>query len=77
MEGRWEARVSLPTGKTKSLYGKTRREVRDKLKNAIKDLDAGLDLSARNETVGTLFDDWLETVRPSLRPKTRSPSPSA
>ena len=30
-DGRWEARISLPDGKRKSFYGKTRQEVARRL----------------------------------------------
>ena len=43
-DGSWEVRISLPNGKRKSLYGKTRREVQDKLRVAQRDLDAGHDI---------------------------------
>lgn len=70
-DGTWEARVSLPGGKRKSVYAKTRREVQDKLRAAQRDLDAGLDLSARSQTVAQFLTRWLEdTARPTIRPST-------
>ena len=44
--GLWEARVSLEDGGRKSYYGKTRKEVADKLKAALKQQEGGVDLSA-------------------------------
>lgn len=70
-DGLWMARVSLPNGKRKALYGKTRKEAQDKLRAALRDLDAGLDLSAGRQTVGQFLERWLEDVaKPGLRPKT-------
>ena len=69
-DGRWEARVSLPNGKTKSYYGKTRREAQDKLRTAQRDLENGLNLSASKQVLSRFLDDWLESVKPSLKPKT-------
>lgn len=70
-DGKWEARLSLPNGKRKSLYAKTRREAQDKLKAALRDLDNGLDLSIRRQTVGQFLDRWLEdVVKPSTRHST-------
>lgn len=70
-DGLWEARVSLPNGKRKSLYGKTRKEVQDKLRAALRDLDAGLDLSAGRQTVGQFLDRWLaDSVKSTVRPRT-------
>ena len=72
-DGLWEARVSLPGGKRKSLYGKTRRDVQDKLRAALRDMDAGLDLTAGRQTVGQFLDRWLDdVVAPTLAPKTVS-----
>lgn len=70
-DGLWEARVSLPVGKRKSLYGKTRRVAQDKLRAALRDLDAGLDLGTCRQTVAAFLDRWLEdVVRPAKAPKT-------
>nr|MBA2278316.1 site-specific integrase [Chloroflexia bacterium] len=70
-DGTWEARLSLPNGKRKSLYSKTRREVQDKLRAAQRDLDAGLDVGARQQTVAQFLTRWLEdTARPTVRPST-------
>ncbi|MDQ3694357.1 MAG: site-specific integrase [Chloroflexota bacterium] len=70
-DGLWEARVSLESGKRKSFYGKTRREAQDKLRAALRDIDAGLDLSAGRQTVGQFLDRWLaDVVKPTVRPKT-------
>ncbi|CAA9560368.1 MAG: hypothetical protein AVDCRST_MAG73-3629, partial [uncultured Thermomicrobiales bacterium] len=70
-DGLWEARVSLPGGKRKSLYGKTRKDVQDKLRAALRDLDAGLDLGTARQTVGQFLDTWLaDVVKPTLAPKT-------
>ena len=70
-DGLWEARVSLEGGKRKSFYGKTRKEAQDKLRAALRDVDAGLDLSVGRQTVGQFLDRWLEdAVKPRVRPKT-------
>jgi integrase len=70
-DGTWEARLSLPGGKRKSLYAKTRREVQDKLRATQRDLDAGLDIGAKTQTVAQFLTRWLEdTARPTVRPST-------
>ena len=70
-DGLWEARVSLPGGKRKSYYGKTRREAQDKLRTALKGLDDGLDLSAGRQTVGQYMTRWLADVaKPKVRAST-------
>src|SRR5829696_2801584 len=70
-DGRWVASLTLPNGKRKYLYAKTRKEVADKLKAAVKDLDAGVDLGAGRLTVAQYLDKWLATsVKPSVTFKT-------
>ncbi len=70
-DGRWEARISLPAGKRKTLYGKTRKDVRDKLAAAQRDLANGLTPANNRQQLGPFLDQWLETVvRPTLRPRT-------
>src|SRR5215213_9596037 len=70
-DGLWEARVSLEGGKRRSFYGKTRREAQDKLRGALRDLDAGLDLSTDRQSVAQFLDKWLAaSVKPSVKTKT-------
>ena len=67
-DGLWEARVSLEGGKRKSLYGKTRKEVQDKLRAALRDLDAGLDLSADHHDRRPVP---RQVARGSVKPRSR------
>src|SRR5215208_874896 len=69
-DGRWEAQVSLPGGKRKSVYGKTKKEARDKLKDAQKQIDAGVDLGAPSQTVEAFLKSWLADSETRVRPKT-------
>src|SRR5829696_6199626 len=70
-DGRWVSALTLPNGKRKYLYAKTRREVADKLKAATKDLDAGIDLGAGRITVSQYLDKWLSgSVKSSVKVKT-------
>lgn len=70
-DGRWEARLDLPDGKRKSYYGKTRLEVRDKLRMAQRKLEEGLDLGTREQSVGQFLDRWLADVaKARVRPST-------
>jgi integrase len=70
-DGRWQARVSLPNGRRKAFYGRTRRDVAEKLKKALADQQQGLPLVGERLTVGQFLTHWLEDVaRPSVRPRT-------
>jgi hypothetical protein len=63
-DGRWEARLDLPDGKT-------RTEVRDKLKEPQRKLDEGIDLDAGRLTVAAFLGKWLASgVQPSVKTKT-------
>ena len=64
--------VQTPTGpKRKTLYGKTRREVADRLTKAKADRDGGLVFDADNMKLGEYLGRWLtDSVRDTVRPTT-------
>lgn len=64
---RWAASISLPGGKRKVVYGKTRAEAARKLSSAIRDRDKGLPLVGERESLGAYLTRWLETARPTIR----------
>ena len=66
-DGRWEARISLPDGKRKSFYGKTRQEVTQRLVQVRHDLDKGVFVFDERQTVGQYLTSWLETAQMNLR----------
>ena len=73
-DGRWMARVDLgwQDGKRrrKTLYGRTKREVQNKLRETLHRTDKGLPPVPEQETVGAFLRRWLVTVRGKLRPRT-------
>lgn len=54
----------------KSIYGRTRREVLEKLTRLLADLQRGFPVVDERTTVAEFLDQWLNAVRPRLRPKT-------
>ena len=64
--------VHTPTGpKRKTLYGKTRREVDEKLTKAKANRDDGLVFDADNLTVGRYLERWLtDSVRDTVKATT-------
>lgn len=69
-DGRWEARITLPDGRLKSVYAATRRKVlakRDELQRAV---EAGLPLSDEKLTVAAYLDEWLVAIQPTVRDTT-------
>src|SRR5829696_7633951 len=73
-DGRWEARYIAHTArgpKRKVIYGKTRKEVADKLARALADRASGLVFDDESMTVGEYLDRWLEdSDRGSVRAST-------
>ena len=74
-DGRWEGiiQVGYSAGKRvrKSFYGRTQRDVRDKVNLALHDLDQGMAPGDDRVTVGGFLERWLvDAARPSVRPKT-------
>ena len=76
-DGRWEGRYTVghdpETGKAiiKNVLGKTQAEVKEKLKKAIEE-NVGIDYGrAKNYTVGSWLEVWMENyARVKLRPST-------
>ena len=76
-DGRWEARFTTgfdpASGKQvqKSIYGKTQKEVREKLAQITTELDDGTYMEPTKDTVEEWLDTWLETyVKYSVKPYT-------
>ncbi len=69
-DGRWWARITLPDGRRKAFYGKTRQEVAQQLAQALHARHQGLPLASERQTVGQYLTWWLTTAQPTLRPRT-------
>src|SRR5258707_1378736 len=65
-DGRWEARISLPSGERKCLYGRTRAAVASKLRSAQVDLEKGVLPPDGRMTVRDYLEQWLAAERASL-----------
>jgi integrase len=61
-EGLWTCQVSLPNGKRKYVYGKTRKEVGDKMAVVLRDAKLGLPVPTGRESIAQFLDRWLEDV---------------
>jgi hypothetical protein len=68
-DGRWCAQVSLD-GRRLTRYAETQRECREWLKEIQAQIDEGLTIDGARATLGHYLVQWLETAKPSLRPKT-------
>src|SRR5215207_4252469 len=70
-DGRWECQFTLPSGKGKSVYGKSRPDVRAKMEEALDKARKGIDPKGERQTLTHFLQAWLtETQRPKLRPST-------
>lgn len=73
-DGKWCAVVTVGyvngKRKRKPLYGKTRKEVAEKLKAVLRDQQQGLPIATPRQTVKQFLTHWLEdTAKPKLAPK--------
>ncbi len=70
-DGKWVGSVTLGTGKRKVFYGRTRKEVQEKLKIVLHEQQQGTLVTAAPQTVAQFLTDWLEnTHRRRVRPRT-------
>ena len=69
-DGRWVAAVSLPGGKRLTKYGKTRRECSEWVQETRNQIDAGMTTEGARIRMDKFLDNWLDAVKPTLRPKT-------
>src|SRR5579859_7095181 len=66
-DGRWVASITLEDGGRKSFYGKTRREVQEKLKVALREQQQGTLATGPQQTLKVYLEQWIEQVhRPPI-----------
>lgn len=75
-DGRWCARFSS-NGKRYPIYGKTQKEVKEKLKQKLKEIEQVTAIGYSNYmekskiSLGAWLDKWLEEyIKPSVKPST-------
>ncbi len=69
--GKWVGVISLENRKRKYIYGKTRKEVQEKMKVALHEQQQGKLITAPSQTVAQFLVDWLEnTHKQRVRPRT-------
>jgi len=74
-DGRWEARVVVTTADgrriRRSLLGRSRAVVRNRLRDALQAEATGVAVPSERLTLAAFLDEWLaDTVKPKLRPRT-------
>ena len=68
-DGRWVGQYEV-NGKRRYVYGRTRKEVAQKLNKAIAECDTGLFYDCENLTLAEYLDRWLDSIRGTLAPRT-------
>ncbi len=67
-DGRWVASITVEGRKRKTLYGKTRKEVAEKLHKALQDRRQGILPTWPRQKLGEYLEHWLEKVhKPGIR----------
>jgi integrase len=70
-DNKWVGSITLENGKRKVFYGKTQKEVQDKVNNALYEQQRGTLLITSQQTVEHFLTDWLEnTHKRRIRPRT-------
>lgn len=65
-DGQIPGYVVLPTGNRKWVYGRSKKQVQQRIRDLLKDLDNGF-LPSGRQTVGQYLDRWIElTKKPKL-----------
>lgn len=68
-DGLWAAQYTDNMGKKRTLYGKTQQIAREKMKQALKQSDAGILMDKNSITLVDWLKEWLEVYqKPVLRP---------
>ena len=73
-DGRWAASADLGYAggrrRRKAFYGRTRKEVADKLVTALRARQQGLPILSERQTTGAFLESWLrDSAAPKVRPK--------
>lgn len=69
-DNKWVGSITLENGKRKVFYGKTRKEIQEKMKVALREQQRGMLVTAPQQSVEQFLKQWLETCKPSVRIRT-------
>lgn len=69
--GSWEARISTPDGKRRSIYGSTRNQVREKMTALLAEVDAGDYHEPCQMTLEEWLKIWTEEYLPDIKPSAK------
>src|SRR2546423_12219666 len=66
-DGRWAASLTLEGRKRKTFYGKTRKEVQEKLRIALHEQKQGTLATGQQQTLKQYLEHWLEVHKQAIR----------
>src|SRR5258708_18515931 len=69
-DGRWSAASTLENRKRKVFYGKSRKEVQEKLKKALHEQQQGTLITTPQQTVSQFLTQWLDSHKRAVRIRT-------
>jgi integrase len=70
-DNKWVGSITLEDGKRKVFYGKTQKEVQDKVNEALYEQQQGTLITVKDQMLSEYLAIWLEeTVKPHRRPRT-------
>lgn len=70
-DGRHEARITLPDGTRRSVYGTSEKDVKGKMKKLMEKAGKGIDVRGERQTLATFLRSWLDDVAADkVRPST-------
>src|SRR5438105_8737037 len=69
-DGRWTASITTEGRKRKYIYGRSRREVQEQLKIALREQQQGTLLTTPQQTVEQFLNQWLTSHKSSVRIRT-------
>ena len=70
-DGRWEGQLLTPDGRRRSVYGKSQKEVRQKITQLQSDIDNNAYIAPDKMTVGDWLDKWISDYCNNVKESTR------
>lgn len=71
-DGRWQAIITLPSGRRKYFYAETRQKASIAMTAALRDVALGVPVVAEKQSVGEYLTTWLEGAAHDLAPRTHA-----
>ncbi|MEX0751168.1 MAG: N-terminal phage integrase SAM-like domain-containing protein [Dehalococcoidia bacterium] len=69
-DGRFMGRVTLPSGRVKTVYGRSRSDVAKKLRELLSHADQGIPIPEEDPQLRTFLAGWLTSIEHTVRPTT-------